>query len=280
MTMIDRRHIEALVAIADVGTITGAAQQLHVSQPTLSRTLGQLEELVGVRLVDRSTHHLELTESGARFLVDARLALASIDAAVAVARDTVRPLRLGYSWATNERIATILAAWERAEPDVPVVATYTEATAAGLAEGTFDVVVARDPQDARRERWITLDSEERWAAVPRRHRFARRKELRLADLTDETIVVSTHGTTRLTMWPEDARPTHTVATGSTDEWLVEVATGHGIGVTVGSTVRSRPHPDVVYVRVVDAPPVDLRLVTRRRPAHPYARRFLDVAADA
>lgn len=278
MTMVDRRHLEALVAIVDAGTITGAARQLHVAQPTLSRTLGQLEELVGVRLVDRSTHHLALTEAGTRFAAEARLALSAIEGAVAAARDAVRPLRLGYSWATNERVATILATWERAEPDVPVVATYTEATEAGLAEGTFDVVVTRSPHDARRERSITLDTEQRWAAVPRRHRLARRKELHLADLADETIVVSEHGTTRLTMWADGARPTRTVATGSTDEWLVEVATGHGIGVTVGSTVRSRPHPDIVYVPVVDAPPVDLRLVTRRRPAHPYARRFLDVAA--
>ena len=60
----DLRHLRAFLAIAAEGSVTRAAARLHVTQPALSRTLRQLEQHLGVRLVDRSTHHLRLTAAG------------------------------------------------------------------------------------------------------------------------------------------------------------------------------------------------------------------------
>jgi hypothetical protein len=61
---VELRHLRAFVAIAAEGTITRAAARLHVTQPALSRTLRQLEAHLGARLIDRSTHHLQLTAAG------------------------------------------------------------------------------------------------------------------------------------------------------------------------------------------------------------------------
>ena len=60
------------VRIAETGSLSAAAQSLAISQPTASRQLKQLEQLLGAQLVRRSTHELTLTDSGNRFLEDAR----------------------------------------------------------------------------------------------------------------------------------------------------------------------------------------------------------------
>ena len=73
---IELRHLLAFLAIADEGTLTRAATRLHLTQPALSRTLAQLEKHLGARLVDRSTHHLELTGRGHAFRAKAFLARA------------------------------------------------------------------------------------------------------------------------------------------------------------------------------------------------------------
>jgi len=55
------RHLEALVAIARTGNFTRAAQALHVSQPSLTVQIRQLEKTLGVRLLDRNMRSVRLT---------------------------------------------------------------------------------------------------------------------------------------------------------------------------------------------------------------------------
>lgn len=63
----DIRLLTYYLKVAQAGNITKAAQQLHITQPTLSRQLTKLEEEVGAQLLTRSQHHLALTEAGVTF---------------------------------------------------------------------------------------------------------------------------------------------------------------------------------------------------------------------
>lgn len=279
MTRVELRHVEALIAIAEAGTISGAANHLHVSQPTLSRTLAQLESIVDVLLVERSTHHLALTPAGRRFLDLARPIPATLDAAVVAARAARHPIHLAYPWSTNDVVTVLLAAWERDFPDLRVEATYSEEARQRLLDGEADLALVRAETSAELA-VVALDVESRWAALPRRHRLARRASVELADLSQDTIVTSDHGTTRLEMWPVDARPTSSIATASTDAWMVEIARGRGVGVTVTSIARSRPHPDIRYIPLVDAPQIALQLARRRKSANPILKRLQTSAARA
>ena len=63
---VEIRHLRAFLTIAEERSLTRAAQRLHLTQPALSRTLAPLERNLAA-VVDRSTHHVELTDAGRRF---------------------------------------------------------------------------------------------------------------------------------------------------------------------------------------------------------------------
>src|SRR3979409_288879 len=88
------RHLRYFVAVAEAGSLTVAAEKkLHTAQPSLSRQIRDLEYEVGVQLMSRSVHGIELTAAGRAFLDHARLALTQAEAAAEAARRTTRASR-------------------------------------------------------------------------------------------------------------------------------------------------------------------------------------------
>src|ERR1700753_537014 len=88
------RHIRYFVAVAEEGSLTVAAERrLHTSQPSLSRQIRDLEYEVGVPLLTRSVHGVELTAAGKAFLDHARLALTQSEAATDAARRAMQPAK-------------------------------------------------------------------------------------------------------------------------------------------------------------------------------------------
>jgi len=88
------RHLRYFVAVADAGSLTVAAEQkLHTSQPSLSRQIRDLEQEVGVQLMHRGAHGVELTAAGTAFLDHARMALVQAEAAKEAALRAAQPAR-------------------------------------------------------------------------------------------------------------------------------------------------------------------------------------------
>src|ERR1700704_3426597 len=88
------RHLRYFVAVAEEGSLTLAAEKrLHTAQPSLSRQIRDLEYEVGVPLMSRSVHGIELTAAGKAFLDHARLALTQAEAAVEAARRAAQPAK-------------------------------------------------------------------------------------------------------------------------------------------------------------------------------------------
>ncbi len=267
---VELRHLRALIAIADRGTISRAATALHLSQPAVSRTLAQLEDHMGVRLVDRSTHHLALTDDGIALLAKARVAVGVVDDALDAQRLHRWPLRLGHTWAAlGERTTPLLRRWERRFPRTPLELHRVDERTAGLSTGAVDVAVLRgDVPPAGLEHRL-LTTEPRVAAVPADLPLSRRRSLRLRDLSEKTLVLNTvSGTTRLDLWPEGSRPSATVEVSNTDDWLATIAAGRGIGVTPTATPRMYANAGVAFVPLTDAPPVEVWLAWRNPPTHP------------
>jgi DNA-binding transcriptional LysR family regulator len=80
------RHLRYFVAVAEEGSLTlGAEKRLHTAQPSLGRQIRVIECEVGVQLMSRSVHGIELTAAGRAFLDYARLALTQPEAATEAA---------------------------------------------------------------------------------------------------------------------------------------------------------------------------------------------------
>lgn len=86
----DHRYLRFFIAAAEDLSFTRAAARLHTVQPSLSRQIHRLEEIVGVELFHRQKHHLHLTKAGRIFLEEARAILLYTDRAITLARQAAR----------------------------------------------------------------------------------------------------------------------------------------------------------------------------------------------
>ncbi|MFG3539336.1 LysR family transcriptional regulator [Streptomyces clavifer] len=278
---VDVRHLRAFLAIADEGSVTRAAARLRLSQPVVSRTLASLENHLGVRLVDRSTHHLALTAEGVLFRDKAAAAVGAFDEAVDSGRLRHWPLRLGHAWSAFGPYTTpLLRTWQQRHPLTPLELRRIDDRTAGLTRGEVDAALLRGPVDAPGLVTELLFTEDRVAAVAADGPLAAGRSLSLADLAGEAVVLNTvSGTTTLDLWPPHARPAATVTVANTDDWLTAIAAGRGAGVSGASTADMHPHAGVAFRPLDDAPPLPVLLARRDGPGHPALPRLVSLARE-
>ncbi|GAU65780.1 cyn operon transcriptional activator CynR [Streptomyces sp. NBRC 110611] len=92
---LELRHLRYLLAVADHGNFTRAAEDLHISQPTLSQQVKQLERTLGEQLLDRTGRAVRLTDAGETYVHHARRALCDLAAAERALHD-VKDLSRGH----------------------------------------------------------------------------------------------------------------------------------------------------------------------------------------
>ncbi|MDV9196553.1 LysR family transcriptional regulator [Streptomyces sp. Wh19] len=278
---IEVRHLRAFLAVADEGNVTRAAARLRLTQPAVSRTLAALEQHLGIRLVDRSTHHLVLTPEGVAFRDKAAAAVAAFDTALDSGGLRHWPLRLGHAWSAFGPYTTpLLRRWQELYPQTPLELLRIDDRTAGLTRGEVDAALLRGPVEAPGLVTEVLFEEDRVAAVAADGPLADRTALRLTDLAGETVVLNTvSGTTTADLWPASARPTATLTVANTDDWLTAIAAGRGVGVSAASTAGMHPHTGVAYRPLLDAPPVPVLLARRDGPGHPALPNLVALARE-
>jgi len=145
----DLNHVSAFVRVVQDGSFTAAARALGLPKSSVSRSIAQLEQDLGVRLLHRTTRKLHLTDAGTAFHNRVARALADIDEATAAAADLQRELRgsirvtvpvdLGV-WA----VASIVARFVRKHPSVHVEVRLSSRIVDLIAEN-FDLAVRAGP---------------------------------------------------------------------------------------------------------------------------------------
>jgi len=117
------RQLRFFVTLAEELHFGRAAAREHIVQSALSQQIQRLERELSVLLLNRSTHHVELTPAGAVFLVEARQLLAHAERATAIARRAARcapTLRVGIVDASCDLMPRIVRAVQECHPDLEV----------------------------------------------------------------------------------------------------------------------------------------------------------------
>ncbi|MET7394756.1 LysR family transcriptional regulator [Dactylosporangium sp. NPDC005572] len=278
----DLRQLRVFVAVVDAGTFTDAAARLGVSQATASRTVAALEAALGARLLQRNTRHVGLTGTGAQVLPIARRVLDEVAHLERVVEQSRGELRVGYAWAAlGKHTRRVQKAWSATHPRTPLVFVQTNTPTAGLAEGTADVAVIRRALDDPRFDTALVGVESRYAAVSTDSPLARRRSVRIDDLTRYTLAIDARtGTTTLDLWPPGSAPAKVRSTTGVDEWLTLIAAGQAVGITSEATANQNPRPGVAFRAVRDAPPIPVWLAWWRDDVPPRLPDLLGLVCEA
>jgi DNA-binding transcriptional LysR family regulator len=197
------RHIHCFVSVAQERNLGRAADKLRLSQPAVSKTLSELERLVGVRLFERGRQGAVLTRDGETFLTHAVSVLDALDAARGAVGAHKAPaaeaLYVGaLPSAAPDLLPSALNAFRRVRPHARVVIqTSTNASLlAMLKAGEIDFAVGRmsDPQMMTGLSFELLYMEPLVLAVRPGHPLAARAAPSLNDVVACPLIVSTRGT--------------------------------------------------------------------------------------
>jgi LysR family transcriptional regulator, hca operon transcriptional activator len=191
----DLRHLRYFVAVAEEGSVTLAAERrLHTAQPSLSRQIRDLEKEIGVQLLVRSVHGVELTAAGQAFLDHARLALSQVDAAGEAARRAALPLRPVFSIGilTGHEVdclphAAGLLRGGLPNIDIRVSSGFSTTLADDLQRGKLDIAFLRREPAADLEYRLILE-EPLVVILPSDHPLAERQTIDPHDLVGETFI--------------------------------------------------------------------------------------------
>jgi len=190
-----RDQVDYLATIAEEGQFATAAKRLNIGQAALSRAITQLEAEVGVELLERGRSELSLTNAGETFLGKARVALAAehdaVETARAVGRSGHRSLVVGFigpppAATSPELFAAFADAQPWAEVSVVDLAFPSGATSSWLAG--VDVAFCHRPRIEAGVSSHAVRIERRAVVVGRAHRLARRTEVGVSELLEETFV--------------------------------------------------------------------------------------------
>lgn len=246
------RVLKYFSAVADEGSITDAAKTLHVTQPTLSRQLAQLEAEMGAPLFTRGRGGIELTDRGAvlhRYALDI-LALASkAEEEVAMPKSSVAgTVHIGAG--ETQAFQIVATACARVRERYPgVTFDVHDGTSADLKEhfarGFYDFLLDCDSGENAEFNQLTLPMHDVWGIVVRGDDpLAALDEVRVEDLLGRSLIAPPHGINRtLRRWTGTARgelerqivATHGLPLNS--KYLV--AAGIGVMLAYGGLVEDR-----------------------------------------
>jgi DNA-binding transcriptional LysR family regulator len=193
------RHLRYFVAIAEERSFTRAAERLWIAQPGLSSQIRRLEAELGVRLFDRHTRGVDLTDAGELLLERARVTLQAAEDARSTGRDLeaglVGTVRLGLATEAPATFASsLLAGFAQARPDVEVSVceSYGGTLLRDVSDGRLDAMIAPSWPGSAELRSTRLESEPWVVVAGHGHRLAGPGRIGADELAGQSIVVTGH----------------------------------------------------------------------------------------
>jgi DNA-binding transcriptional LysR family regulator len=194
---VELRQIRSFLSIAETLHFRRTAELIHLSQPALSLQIRALEEEVGVRLFERNRRKTTLTAAGLAFRKDAAAAVLQLDQAIRRARQAASGklglLRIGFiSTAGNEIVPNLVRRFRASnlEVEFSLRNILTTDQIQMLDAGSLDIGFLRLPIGEHPElEVIGVHREPFVLVVPASHQLAKRKRVRLRDVSGQDFVM-------------------------------------------------------------------------------------------
>jgi DNA-binding transcriptional LysR family regulator len=279
-------------AVAERGSFTRAAEDLHVAQQAVSQQVKTLEQTLGVTLLERSSRRITLTPEGVVFLADCRRVLAGADRAArrvqAAARGEAGTLGLVYSLVSAFETVPVLLA--RLGKDFPLLKVDARevfgADVPGLLlDGHCDLALAPLTTQPAELRQQTIRREVMRVAVGETHPLAAEEEIELSRLREE----------QLELWPREMSPGYFDAViaacraagfepkrdehGAGSTVWGYIAEERGVGLVVSSLVEQLPRGVKLLDLAPPRPMLTVNAVWREDQDLPAVDRVLSTAKD-
>ncbi|MBD7995099.1 LysR family transcriptional regulator [Arthrobacter sp. Sa2CUA1] len=288
----DIRQLNYFIAVAEERHFGRAAKRLHMAQPPLSQQIRQLEEQLGVRLLNRTTRRVDLTAAGQLLLDRGRQIIndvATLQADVyQVGRGATGVLRVGFSGsATYGVMPRIVRQAKQVLPGLSLSLhgeMLTPFMEAGLRDGTLDAALLRPPVVSPDIDYRTVTREPLVAAIPSLSALAGVGPVAMNELQDQDFIAYgpesvLHRTTSDLCREAGFQPRIAQVVGETSTMLAFVAAGGGVAV-MPSSVQAFQLEGVAYREIENVPDVELAVAWLRGHQSALLQNFLDVVISA
>lgn len=292
--MFELSHLRGFIAVAEELNFGRAAVRLNMTQPPLSRQIRILEQMLGVRLLERTSRTVALTPAGRVFLIEARRILGHAEGAARTARRVARgeagTLTIGFTAATSYTLLPRIVAQARLRlPGIELMLKemVTAEQIRCLSSNQIDLGFLRPPVDRADFETFPIMEEPLLAALPAHHPKAIHSEIEIADF---------HGEPVITFSPYEARYFYDLITsifiraGVTPHYVQYLSQTHAIMAMVndglGSAIVPRSAQALGFSHLVlrplkmrDAVTAQMMLAWRHSNGNPALPGFIDVVRD-
>ncbi|MGH8878259.1 MAG: LysR substrate-binding domain-containing protein, partial [Stackebrandtia sp.] len=289
--MLEPNEIDTLMTLAEELHFGRTAARLRQTTGQVSKTVKKLERRIGAPLFERTSRVVNLTAIGKQLVEDLRPHVSGMAEAVRRATDAGRgvtgTLNVGYIGAQAEQLMlNAVRLFGSRHPECEVSVRQVSATRQALLDGSVDVMFVAYPYPGM-ERSPALMHERRVLAIPVGHPLEGQESMSMEELADYKLLQLPADFDDV--FRADRTPSHTPAglpipkgqVGHTfQEFLSLVSMGRGVYIVGEQTARYYPRPDVTYVHIHDAPPLERGAVWLETNSTNRVRAFAKTAADA
>ncbi|MBR1912002.1 MAG: LysR family transcriptional regulator [Treponema sp.] len=243
------RVLRYFLMVAREENITRAADFLHITQPTLSRQLADLESELGVTLFERSSHRIRLTQDGLLLKRSAQeiVELEEKTRNQFLNNDETISGELSFGCGELSSMTELSAALSQFHAEHPMVHyTIFSGTADDIKDrvekGLLDFALLLEPVDISTYEFIRMKTKEKWCALVKADsELAQKKELAPNDLKDMTLILPSRGMVKnvVSNWLGDYAKNITIAATANLPYNGAVAVKQGLGVSLTLSLECR-----------------------------------------
>lgn len=196
---IELRHLRYAIAAADCGSFRQASELLAVRHSVLSRSISQLEHLLGATLFERSSGGVAPTFAGRSVLRISRMVLEQVGVLAAIARSSGRGeaghLSIGFCTSISAgNLRTSIVKFKNGAPDIEITTVERSRILlmSALRNGTLDIVIVPRQKPLSDGVMLPIWCERVLVLLPHDHPLAAREMICWTDLRDQTVLLSEH----------------------------------------------------------------------------------------